>query len=164
MDPGSVLGAILDPKWPPNGSLGGPKTLPKSLKIVAKFSIVFSFNFSSLLQRPELLFRCFLDPIWSYFRDMRRMSKIAWRVGESAEIEVLDLPKYIQNRCRTRTCTQRSFFMIFGSIWDASGEPLGSFVGSKMLRKIMFFLNAFCMLSGSRAGGTQAGSTGGGDG
>ena len=53
------------------------------------------------------------------------------------------------------------FFMIFGSIWDASGEPLGSFVGSKMLRKIMFVLNAFCMLSGSRAGGTQAGSTGG---
>ena len=53
------------------------------------------------------------------------------------------------------------FFMIFGSIWDAFGEPLGSFVGSKMLRKIMFFLNAFCMLSGSRAGGTQAGSTGG---
>ena len=162
MDPGSVLGAILDPKWPPNGSLGGPKTLPKSLKIVAKFSIVFSFNFSSLLQRPELLFRCFLDPIWSYFRDMRRMSKIAWRVGESAEIEVLDLPKYIQNRCRTRTCTQRSFFMTFGSIWDAFGEPLGSFVGSKMLRKIMFFLNAFCMLSGSRAGGTQAGSARGG--
>ena len=25
----------------------------------------------------------------------------------------------------------------------------------------MFFLNAFCMLSGSRAGGTQAGSAGG---
>ena len=90
------------------------------------------------------------------------MSKIAWRVGESAEIEVLDLPKYIQNRCRTRTCTQRSFFMTFGSIWDGFEEPLGSFFGSKMLRKIMFFLNAFCMLSGSRAGGTQAGSTGGG--
>ena len=134
MDPGSVLGAILDPKWPPNGSLGRPKTLPKSLKIVAKFSIVFSFNFSSLLQRPELLFRCFLDPIWSYFRDMRRMSKIAWRVSESAEIEVLDLPKYIQNRCRTRTCTQRSFFRIFGSIWDAFGEPLGLFLFPKCFK------------------------------
>ena len=95
MDPGSVLGAILDPKWPPNGSLGGPKALPKSLKIVAKFSIDFLFKFSSLLQRPELLFRCFLDAIWSYFRDLRTMSKIAWRVGESVEIEVLDLPKYI---------------------------------------------------------------------
>ena len=162
MDPGSVLGAILDPKWLPNGGLGGPKTLPKSLKIVAKFSIVFSFNCSTLLQRPELLFRYFLDAICSYVRDLRRMSKIAWRVGESAEIEVLDLPKYIQNRCRTRTCTQRFFFfMIFGLIWDAFGEPLGSFFGSKMLRTIMFFLNAFCMLSGSRAGGTQAGSTGG---
>ena len=156
MDPGSVLGAILDPKWLPNGPVREPKTLPKSLQIVTNFSTVFSFNFSSRLQRPELLFRCLLDPIWNYFRDMRRMSKIAWRVGESAEIEVLDLPKYIQNRCRTRTCTQRSFFMIFGSIWDAFGEPLGSFVGSKMLRTIMFFLNAFCMLSGSRAGGTQA--------
>ena len=109
VDPGSVLGAILDPTWLPNGSLGGPKTLPKSLKIVAKCSIVFSFNFSRLLQRPEPLFRCFLDLIWSYFRDLRRMSKIAWRVGKSTEIEVLDLPKYIQNRCRTRTCTQRSF-------------------------------------------------------
>ena len=54
--------------------------------------------------------------------------------------------------------------MTFGSIWDAFGEPLGSFFGSKMLRTIMFFLNAFCMLSGSRAGGTQAGSTGGAEG
>ena len=54
--------------------------------------------------------------------------------------------------------------MTFGSIWGAFGEPLGSFVGSKMLRTSMFFLDAFCMLSGSRAGGTQAGSAGGAEG
>ena len=42
--------------------------------------------------------------------------------------------------------------MTFGPIWDAFWEPLGWFFGPKMPQTIMFFLSAFCMLSGSRAG------------
>ena len=41
--------------------------------------------------------------------------------------------------------------MHFGSLWDG-------FLVPKCLSKIMFFLSAFCMLSGLRAAGTQAGS------
>ena len=75
-------------------------------------------------------------------------------MGESAKIKVLDLRKYIL--MSNADLHPEICFCGFGSIWDAFWEPLGLFFGPKMLQTNMFFLSAFCMLSGSRAEGTQA--------
>ena len=48
---------------------------PKSSNIVINFRITFSFNFWSLLERPELLFRSFLDPIWRCFATCAKSEK-----------------------------------------------------------------------------------------
>ena len=51
------------------------------------------------------------------------------------------------------------FWINLGCIWGAFGIICWVQNASK---NYVFVLNAFCMLSGSRAGGTQAGSAGGG--